>query len=207
MSQPAPRFTPPAERRLGTGAISQTVKRTKPVRWWHEAIIDDMLAFPLSSNKERALRLGYGEPYLSTIINSDMFKAAYASRREAFNERLDASITGKIAKAANLALDVTIESLEQKRGRIPFKDLVESTDSLLSRLGYGGSAAAGAATQVNVNVNAAPRVTPELLSEAREALRRTERFRALDAPAPALLDLRPESEATPCSVASEKEKV
>lgn len=154
------------------------LKRNKPTKWWHEYIVDDMLAFPTDTLRARAKRLDYSEAYLSIIINSDMFKALYAERRKAYNERLDGSIAHKTAQAANKALDIVLETLEKKRDAIPFPALAEFTDRTLSRLGYGEKHASG--TNVNVNVGLAPAVTPEQLAEARKSLRAVEASHMID---------------------------
>jgi hypothetical protein len=142
------------------------------MKWWHEAIIDDMLAFPLDTLKQRAGRLKYTESYLSIITNSDMFKAFYEERRLMFNAQLDASLQHKAASAANRALDIVLETLEKKRDRIPFRELAEFTDKTLERLGYGVKPGA----HVNVQVNNSPslQITKEQLAEARRDLRTVE---------------------------------
>lgn len=155
------------------------LKRRKPTRWWHEHIIDDMLAFPTSTVKERAKRLDYSEDYLSIIINSDMFKAMYAERRKAYSERLDGSIAQKTAQAADRALDIVLEQLESKRGAIPFPALAEFTDRTLERLGYGVKQSGGANASVNVQI-VQPSVTPEQLADARKALRAVEATRVIE---------------------------
>lgn len=194
MTQPAPGFTPPALRRTGAGTISQSVKRNKQVRWWHEAIIDDMLLHPLDDLKTRGARLGYKPAYLSLIINSDMFKAVYEQRRALFQDRLDQNIANKLVGVASLSLDIMKESLEKKRSAIPFKDLAAANDSLLNRLGYGGGSG-GAPGSVNVNVNtgsqlvAAP-VTKEQLEAARGVIRSVEQKNASETPQLAVDPLR-----------------
>lgn len=155
----------------------------RPVRYWHEAIINDILAFPTSSNAERAKRLGYSAPYLSTLVNSDMFKAILAQRQADFSARLQDSLAHKTAKVAGQMLDIMSDTLDKKRDQIPFAVLAETTDRTLQRLGYGIQPKGG----VNVNVNApggavGVTVTPEALAEARELLRRNEQLRALDPP-------------------------
>ena len=88
------------------------LKARKPMKWWHEAIIDDMLAFPLDTLKQRSARLKYTESYLSIITNSDMFKAFYEERRTMFNAVLDASLQHKAASAANRALDTHLPPVD-----------------------------------------------------------------------------------------------
>lgn len=141
----------------------------RPMKWWHEAVIDDMLAFPLDTLAERGRRLGYSVPWLSTLINSDMFSAAYAARRAALSERLKDSLSHKLAKAADKHLDVMLERLETQRTNIPFADLAVSTTNVLDRLGFGPPKASP--VQVNVQQNTLPPVSAELLSSAREKLR------------------------------------
>jgi hypothetical protein len=160
-------------------------KRTQPVRWWHEIIVDDMLQYPRALLRERAARLKYSPEYLSLVMNTDMFKALYEERRAAFNARLDASIQQKAGQAANLALDLVIDSLEKKRDKIPFAELSEFTDRTLERLGYGVKPS----TNVNVGVQlVAPPITKEELAKARGDLRAVEdsRQRVIEAiPLPA----------------------
>jgi hypothetical protein len=140
------------------------------VRWWHEWIIDDMLLYPRDSIEVRAKRLKYSREYLNLCMHSDMFKALYEERRAAYSARLHAGIADKTAKAADLALDLVIESLDKKRDKIPFAELTEFTDRTLERLGYGASNG----SSVNVQVNTAPTVTKEQLADARRDLRAVE---------------------------------
>lgn len=167
--------------------------RSRPMKWWHEAIIDDMLMFPLDDYQKRADRLGYSKQTVMMLANSDMFKAAYESRRANLREKLDTSIALKMSEVADLGLTVMKESLEKKRTAIPFKDLAAANDSMLQRLGYGG-VAAGTAVQVNVNNTSPNGVTAELLAQARAKLRDNEQARAgetrVPSPAP-MIDVTP----------------
>lgn len=155
-----------------------SLKSLKPVRWWHEAIVDDMIAHPTDTLKVRAARLNYSVPYLSIIINSDAFKALYEERRRDFTERLQNGISQKTAEAANKALDIVLETLEKKRDKLPFEALSEFTDRTLERLGYGVKHNSPA-PNVNVNV-VAGQVTPEQLADARKALRAAEAGRVIE---------------------------
>lgn len=198
---PAPRGRPPGPvDPLAPESEYRRYARTRPFKWWHEAIIDDMLIFPLSTNKERGARLGYSEQAIMMLTNSDMFKAAYAERRADLSSRINDSIAMKMAAVADLGLTVMKESLETKRTAIPFRDLSAANDSMLQRLGYGAPMSAPSAN-VQVNVNGAPQsaVTPELLAQARAKLRANESMRALEAPSPGLaelLDITPVSSVT-----------
>jgi len=157
--------------------------RSRPVKWWHTAIIDDMIMFPTSTNSERGARLGYSAQAIMMLINSDMFKAAYEQRRLDFQSRLDDSIRSKMARNVELSLDIMHEKLEKKRDAIGFRDLNEANNSLLDRLGYGTKSGPSTAVQVNVNgAPASPVVTANDLAEARARLRAVEQMRSQEPP-------------------------
>lgn len=164
---------------MSRNSAAMDLKARKPVKWWHEAIVDDMLAFPTSTLAERSIRLKYTSSSLSIIINSDAFKAMYEERRRAYNERLDASIQDKTARAVNKALDIVLESLENKRDKLPFQALTEFTDRTLERLGYGIKKGGPAVQVVNLN-GVTPQVSQEQLADARKALRAAEESRMID---------------------------
>lgn len=160
------------------------LKATKPVRWWHEAIIDDMIAFPMDNLEKRSQRLNYSPSYLSIIMNTDMFRAAWEARRRQHSELVSLGISTKVGAVAAKSLDIMLETLESKRGAIPFSSLSKTTEVALAALGYGSKAPAVAvnvdARQQNNTVNVS--VTPEQLAEARAALQRAESARALEPP-------------------------
>ena len=147
----------------------------KPTRWWHEALVDDMLMYPKCLMADRAKRLKYSESYLSLIMNSDMFKALYTRRRAEYSAALDAGIQHKLGMAANKALDIMMETLDTKRNSIPFPALADFADTTLERLGYGTKSAA-----VQVNINTPPLITQEQLAEARATLRAVETQRTIE---------------------------
>lgn len=160
------------------------LKATKPVKWWHEAIIDDMLQFPLDTLEVRGKRLGYSGTYLSIIINTDMFQAAYQTRRNDYRQNMDNALTQKASALAVKGLDIMLETLETKRTQIPFAILSDSVDKTLTRLGYGVPSK-GPTVQVignNAQVAVLPTVTAEQLQSAREALRAVENNLANEQP-------------------------
>ncbi len=168
----------------GTVTWEERKKGLRPKRW-HEAIIDDMLALPFDTLKARAQRLGYNESTLSSLTNSDMFKAAYSARRQHYAELLDIALTQKLAKLGDTMVTVMQEAVEAKRGQIPFAVLSESTNDVLAKLGFGEKK--GPATIVNVQANGgvAPVISAERLTEARNKLRMVENQRGaqqLEAP-------------------------
>lgn len=154
---------------------------------WYDAIIDDMFANPGTTQKATAARLGRSAVTIGYIVNSDLFKARYAQRRDQFNEELDSRLVGKLAKVAELSLDLTLESLEKKRTAVPLPLLHEVSDKALARLGYGpkqNPAASVAVTVNNANGSVAQVQTPvsaEALAEARLVLHQIETSRAATA--------------------------
>jgi len=168
-------MTLPAPAPLDTKTPNKVYR--KNFRWWHESIIDDMILHPRSGIVERAQRLGYAPAYLSTLMNSDMFRAVYAERRAHLRSVVDDSIAQKMGEVADLGLTVMKEKLEQKRTSIAFADLVKMNEGLLDRLGYGVKSGPATAVQVNVNTPSAG-VTQESLAAAREQLRAIEAARA-----------------------------
>jgi len=133
---------------------------------WYDNIIDDLLANPGTSLADVARRLGRSPSTIYTICGSDLFKARYSQRRAQFEDELDRRMVAKITKAADLALDATIEHLEKKRDAIPLPVLNELTKNTLDRLGYGPSMRDTPAVVVNNNV-----VSAEALAAAREKLK------------------------------------
>lgn len=150
--------------------------------YWYDAIIDDMFANPGTTQKATAERLGRSAVTIGYIVNSDLFKARYAQRRDQFNEDLDTRLIGKLAKVAELSLDLTMESLEKKRTAVPLPLLHEVADKALNRLGYGPKPSGGAAVAVTVNNANGPQqviapVSAEALAAARSTLRTIEEGR------------------------------
>lgn len=153
---------------------------------WYDSIIDDLIANPGTTLKAAASRLGRSPVTIGYIVNSDLFKARYSQRRDQFNEELDTRLIGKLAKVAELSLDLTLESLEKKRTAVPLPLLHEVSDKALARLGYGPKQGTAAQIAVNVNQNnataqVATPVSAEALAAARHTLKTVEQSRLLAA--------------------------
>lgn len=166
-----------------TYANYSDLKARKPLRWWHDALIDYMLTHPGAPLKEIALEFKRSISHISVIINTDMFKARFAQRRSELNEQLGASVQRKMLGALDLALDVVTDQLNTKRSQIPFKDTSAFVNSTLERLGYGSPKAS---TVVNVNAPTQVAISASDLQEARELLRRNEAAKIVEHVAPKL---------------------
>lgn len=159
--------------------------RTRPL-WYHESIMDWMIANPDKPLKELANFIGKSPSTVSMIVNSDMFKAALSRRREEYRLHHDLGIIQKQTRIAHASMDAILSTLEKKRDTIPIQELREISDSALARLGYGTEPASA---PVNVNVNnqatVVVPVTAQDLAEARMAFRQVQELkRALPAPRP-----------------------
>lgn len=177
MAEPSHKATLPMD--LGTNPRPNSFVSTKAMLW-HNAIIDDILAHPGSTQKAIAERLGKSPITIGYIVNSDLFKFQLAQRREQFTKDLDARLIGKLANVAEKALDLTLDRLEKVQTAVPLALLNDISNKSLDRLGYGPKAAPPS-VQVNVQQNnttqvAAP-VSAEALRDARATLRTIEAVR------------------------------
>jgi hypothetical protein len=157
------------------------------MRWWYESMADYMIAHPSASQNDIATYFGRNPATISTIINTDAFKAYFRQRRAHHAENLDTAVRAKLFKLADASLDHMLAALEKKRDSVPLETLQRTSDMALKNLGYG----AGAPSGVTVNVdNSAPQtvnvaVSLDDLNRAREALRRNQ-LRTIDADPPVL---------------------
>jgi hypothetical protein len=150
-----------------------------------------MIAFPTDTPKARAERLGYHPFTIASLIRSDMFQEALRARRAQFEALLDQSIVNKVQRVAGKALDVLEKKLDKKGDMLPFKEVAETTTSVLSILGYGPKGNSGGPSVVvqqnTVNGNpqqVAVAVSAEDLAGARNKLRQLENLNAEIAPPP-----------------------
>jgi hypothetical protein len=145
----------------------------KSWRWNYDAIIDEMLAFPELTQNEIAARLGYSAPWLSTIVNCDMFRERLAIRRNALTRSIDGAIQARLSDVAVAALDKVLERVNgEGSARIQTTTLMDIADKSLNRLGYGVKPASPQVVVNNQVVGVS--ATPEALREARARIRSDE---------------------------------
>lgn len=163
------------------GSLHEHRKATRKMRWWYEALADYMMANPNATQNEIAAHFKRATSTISTIINTDAFKAYMSQRRREHVSVLDASVRDKMLKVADKSMELILEQLEVKRTSIPIDTLQRTVDSTLKSLGYGV-----AAPGVNVNVNSgggntlvAVAVGVDDLERARTALRQSQQNAAL----------------------------
>ena len=111
-------------------------KKSVPGKWHpqYEIVLDALIVDPYANQRELSERLALSKAWLCQIINSDMFKERLRERRAEINSAVANGIAGKIVYAADLALDRTIDRLENNKASEAFEG--STRDSMLSRLGY-----------------------------------------------------------------------
>src|SRR6478736_2851661 len=106
----------------------------KRTAWYWSHIVDWMLRNPDGRLEDCANFIGRTPNSLSIILNSDLFKAYYAQRKEQYRQMHDFSLVEKMTKVASIGLDCIAEKLQSKRQAIPMNELVAVTDNTLKRL-------------------------------------------------------------------------
>ena len=76
----------------------------------HFSIMDLIIAHPDWSQKEIAEALNYSESWLSAIVNSSLFKTAFA----AYRRRYEDDLRETILKGTKAAIDVSVEIMQDK---------------------------------------------------------------------------------------------
>lgn len=100
----------------------------------HEAIAEWLVMNPDRPLGDCAKFFNYTQAWLSQIVHSDLFQVYY---RQVCDDRKEIgvhTIANKMSYAAGLALDKTIERLENKPSE---RFILETADGFLQKLGYG----------------------------------------------------------------------
>ncbi len=149
-------------------------------RWWYSSIADWMLRNPGGKIQDCATELKKSSNTISAIINTDLYQTYYARRREEWQRDHDFVLRSKLTGVAISALDSVQEQFTKKGDQVPMKLAAEIVQSSLDRLGFapknGPQVAIDARSQSNtIQLNSS--VTPQILEEARMALRMVEQQR------------------------------
>ena len=140
------------------------------IRSWHEAIVDFMLQNPHLNQGDCARHLNKTESWLSTLINTDLFREYKARRFGDHHDRVSHSVIERVSGLAGLSLEVLHERITAEREKIPLGIVKDSAELMLKSLGYGPKPVATTQSPIiNLNLYAAP---PKVLAEARDDLRR-----------------------------------
>lgn len=132
----------------------------------HLAIIDWLVLNPERSLGECAKEMGFTQSWLSVVVHSDMFQAAYKEVCEQRHCEAVHTIVNELGGLAALGIAKMAEKIES--GAASERLLTEATRTALEGLGYIGRASGGGASaQASVSIV----VDPEKLRAARERAR------------------------------------
>lgn len=143
----------------------------KKLSWWHESIVDWMLLNPEGKLGQCARDLGVTASWLSTIVNSQLFRELLAKRRLEHASNISTSVIDKTQGITHLALELVEERLSRDDVMpLSYKEIRETAELGLKAMGY--TARSGGAVVINnpsgaVQVNT---VTPEMLENARKKM-------------------------------------
>lgn len=147
----------------------------------HEALLRWVLQNPGPRLVSRAAEFfGYSVPWMSTVMNSDAFRAKLAELSEQADCAVVADIPAKLRGVASLALDGLAEQVHRASNDLtmqPREFLKETAEMALEKLGFGAKGAAASPTTIN-NTQVFVAADPGALARARE------RFAALGLSSP-----------------------
>ena len=122
------------------------------MRYSHDAMIDHLVADPSISQNELAAIFGYSASWISIIVNTDMFQAKLAARRdEMVNPLVAATLKNRFEAVAQRSLEVLQEKLAQPADKVPDLLAIRAAEMGAKALGMGNPQLAPG-TKVDVNV-------------------------------------------------------
>lgn len=133
---------------MSTQTTAPTMGNLDKVRYSHADMIDALLACPTLTQKELAERYGYTQHWISNIMQSDAWKAAYAKRRE---ELIDPTIKTSIEERFNLLAAKSLSVLMAKLDAPKVTDAVALKAAELGARGIGLGGFAGNRVQVDIH--------------------------------------------------------
>jgi len=131
----------------------------------HDAIAEWLAMNGDKSLGECAREFNYTLPWLSQLVHSNLFQARYQEMCRERGEAALHSLGAKMSRAAHMALDRTIERLENGGGASD-QFVTNAREKLLEKLGYAGEAG-----EVHQHQHQHVHVTSEDLENARDAAR------------------------------------
>lgn len=137
---------------------------------WHYRLLDMIIENPGISYRELGAMLRKHPEYVGRIVRSDLFQEQLSRRRRDLEDAQTNRIQGKLEEVAEKGLDTILETMNTKGSKIPFREQVDATRTVLDKLGYGvqPTAPTSPAQQNNVVVN----VDADILRAAREEAKR-----------------------------------
>lgn len=156
-----------AERETFVPTAPVGAKPPKTMKLWHETVAAMMLADPARTQRSIAGELKVTEAWLSTMVNSDMFRAYLSGLKDGLiTGPAIASLKERVEGIASMAL-TRVETL------IPYmqpKEAIDAADKLLHRAGYAPKTGAPAGPAGGNTQNNYITVTADVLREARNVM-------------------------------------
>ncbi len=139
------RFTTAARAAEVSAALATFERGGKPtiskIRYTHDAMIDLIVQDPAISQNALAEYFGYSASWISIVINTDMFQAALARRREEIiNPILRASLEDRFRAVTQRSLEVLGEKLAKDSDAVPDQLALRAAELGAKALGLGGNA-------------------------------------------------------------------
>lgn len=117
-----------------TGPVPEGPALTR-VHYWHDQIIDCIIANPGISQGEVAAKFGYSQTWMSIMVNSDAFKERLAERRD---ELVDPVIRASLEEKLHALADISIKTLIDKLTVAPDARTANAAlKTVTTALGYG----------------------------------------------------------------------
>lgn len=145
------------------------VVQLKTLRPRHHSIMDFMLANPRIPYSAVAAEFGVTQAWLSTVINSDIFRAQLAARRSLMDDHVNRDICGRLQRLAKKGLDEMEAILDDEEVSASTK--LEVAKTSLTALGYLGNKGSSP-VQVNIQTNNQTNIQTrsDILQAARDRL-------------------------------------
>lgn len=120
----------------------------------HEAILEYMIANPTRKLGEVAAEFDVTPAWLSVLIHSDTFQEQLRKKRDEVFHPAALTLQERLTGMAHLALDKLGEEIDN--GKVSPALLLETSNSVLDRLGYGTKPAGNGGGNTNVFFGAIP---------------------------------------------------
>lgn len=137
--------------------------------YWYDSIIDWLLANPGRTQRECAKYFNKSEPTMRMLLQSDMFKSRFETRRREMSEQISKEIVEETSTLALSALREVNKRIRDNPAAIPTGQVAEIANSALDRLGYGQKTMPSVVNSSPVVVNVT--VPATVLNEARQSMR------------------------------------
>lgn len=153
------------------------VVQLKTLRPRHHSIMDFMLSNPKLPYSEVAREFGVTQAWLSTVINSDLFRAQLAQRRGLMDEHVNRDIVSRLQAVAKKSVAFMEDVLDDEEVSAATKlDVAKTSLTALGYLGTRGGTPVSVNIQTNNNTNISAR--SDILQAARDRLQQAALDRA-----------------------------